>query len=114
MRLTAEQLNHFETFGFLIFRQLLTGEEMALYGREFDTALDSWTDEGQHDRKKRHYASLMEQESPFIASQADDSRFGDVAEHRPLTREGKSAPARHKVGGLDRFQYILEEVLHRT
>ena len=80
MRLTAEQLNHYETFGFLIFRQLLTAKEMARYRSEFNTALDSWTDDGQHDRKKRHYASLMEQESPFIASLADDPRFADVAE----------------------------------
>jgi hypothetical protein len=80
LRLTKQQLNHYETFGFLVFRQLLTADELARYSADFNTGLDSWTEGGQHDRVKRHYASLMEAESPFIASLADDPRFADVAE----------------------------------
>ncbi len=80
MQLTDQQLNHFQTFGFLIFRQLLSPDEIARYGVEFNTGLDTWLDGGEHDRKEPHYASLMEEASPFIASLADDPRFADVAE----------------------------------
>ena len=80
MQLSQQQLNHFETFGFLIFRQLLNAAEVERYSREFNAGLNAWIKGGQHDRKARHYASLMEAHSPFIAGLADDPRFADVAE----------------------------------
>src|SRR5258705_4929147 len=80
MQLTKEQLNHFHTFGFLIFRQLLTPQEMAQYSLEFNRGLDAWLDGKRHDGKTRHYASLMEDVTPFIATLADDPRFVGVAE----------------------------------
>lgn len=80
MKLTQQQLNLFSDFGFLVFRQLLSPEEMEVYSREFNAGLDSWIDGGKHDGKSRHYASLMEEQSPFISSLADDHRFADVAE----------------------------------
>ena len=80
MKLSKEQLNLFHDFGFLVFRQLLSAEEIALYSREFNAGLDSWIDGGKHDGKSRHYASLMEEQSPFIAGLAHDPRFAPVAE----------------------------------
>lgn len=80
MKLSKQQLNHFHVFGFLIFRQLLSDEEMALYSREFNAGLDAWLEGGKHDGKRRHYASLMEENAPFIADLAHDHRFADVAE----------------------------------
>ncbi len=80
MNLSEQQLNLFRDFGFLIFRQLLSPEETAQYSREFNTGLNAWIDGGQHDGKSRHYASLMEEKSPFIAGLAHDPRFVDVAE----------------------------------
>ena len=80
MKLSEQQLSHFRVFGFLIFRQLLSGEEMALYSREFNAGLDAWLDGGKHDGKRRHYATLMEENPPFIAGLAHDHRFADVAE----------------------------------
>ena len=80
MQLTQQRHSHFQTFGFLIFRQLLSPEGLAQYSHEFNAGLDAWIESGRHDRKARHYASLMEKTSPFIASLADDSRFVDVAE----------------------------------
>ena len=80
MNLSEQQLNLFRDFGFLIFRQLLSSEEIAQYSREFNTGLNAWIDGGQHDGKSRHYASLMEEKSPFIAGLAHDPRFADVAE----------------------------------
>jgi len=79
MQLTEQQTNHFETFGFLVFRQLLSAREMETYSREFSAGHDAWLEE-PYDRTKRHYATLMEAASPFIAGLADDPRFGDVAE----------------------------------
>ena len=80
MKLSQQQLNLFNDFGFLVFRGLLSREEMELYSREFNAGLDSWIEGGKHDGKSRHYASLMEEKSPFIAGLADDHRFADVAE----------------------------------
>lgn len=80
MKLSQQQLNLFSDFGFLVFRQLLSPEEMESYSREFNAGLDSWIDGGKHDGKSRHYASLMEEQSPFIAGLANDPRFADVAE----------------------------------
>ena len=64
----------------MIFRQYLSSQEIAQYSREFNTGLNAWLDGGQHDGRVRHYASLMEEISPFIASLADDTRFADAAE----------------------------------
>ena len=36
MRLTLQQHAHFDTFGFLVLRQLLSATEMERYSREFD------------------------------------------------------------------------------
>ena len=80
MHLTDQQLAHFHTFGFVVFRQLLTPAEMNLYDQQFNAGLDAWLDACPHDGKARHYASLMEGASPFIAGLADDPRFADVAE----------------------------------
>ena len=40
MKLSKQQMNLFHDFGFLIFRQLLSAEEMARYSREFNAGLD--------------------------------------------------------------------------
>jgi hypothetical protein len=78
-QLSSEQLNHFWTFGFLIFRQLFSPEEVERYRREFDAGLEAWND-GPHDGATRLWAPLMDSNTPFIASLTDDPRFADVAE----------------------------------
>tara|TARA_Y100000588_G_C14013474_1_gene821018 strand:- start:80 stop:868 length:789 start_codon:yes stop_codon:yes gene_type:complete len=80
MHLTAQQLAHFHTFGFLVFRQLLSPEEVDQYSEQFNAGLDAWLDEPPYDGKGRHYASLMDETSPFISGLADDPRFADVSE----------------------------------
>ena len=80
MLLTHKQLHYFQTFGFLIFRQLLSSTEISLYSRQFNAGLDAWLDGVPYDGKTRHYASLMESASPFIAALADDPRFAEVSE----------------------------------
>ncbi len=80
MQATEQQVNHFRTFGFVIFRQLFTPDELKLYMEEFDRGLDLWLPDGQHDRQKRHYALFTHGHTPFIASLHDDPRFADAAE----------------------------------
>lgn len=80
MRLTPQQHAHFDTFGFLVLRQLLSATEMERYSREFDAGHRAWLGDQPYDGKSRHYTTLMEEHSPYIASLADDPRFADVAE----------------------------------
>jgi ectoine hydroxylase-related dioxygenase (phytanoyl-CoA dioxygenase family) len=80
MQLSEQQLAHFRTFGFLVFRQHLNPDEAARFRREFDAGLDSWIEGRDHDGKARQYASLMEETTPFVAGLAHDPRFAAVAE----------------------------------
>jgi len=79
VQLTQQQQHHFRTFGFLIFRQLFSSDEVASYSREFDAGLGAWIGDmaaGQ----ARVWAPLMDANTPFITSLIDDPRFADVAE----------------------------------
>ena len=87
MQIGKQQLNHFETFGFLVFRQLLSPAEMERFSEEFDCGMQAWLEGEAFDGTQRHYATLMEAASPSIAGLADDPRFGDVAEQL-LGRKG--------------------------
>ena len=81
MTLTEQQLNHFNTFGFLVFRQLFSPQEVRTISREVDTGLDAFLpDDAGHDRKIRHGESLMDANTPFITSLIDDPRLADAAE----------------------------------
>ena len=51
MRLTEQQINHFRTFGFLVFRQLFTPDEWKTYCQEFDLGLDALIPGHKHDGK---------------------------------------------------------------
>ena len=80
IQLIPSQHAHFDTFGFLILRQLSSAAEIERYNREFDAGHRAWLGEQSYDGKSRHYTTLMEEYSLFIASLADDGRFVDVAE----------------------------------
>lgn len=81
MILTEQQLNHFNTFGFLVFRQFFSLEEVRIISREVDTGLDAFLpDDAEHDRNNRHGDSLMDANTPFITSLIDDPRLADAAE----------------------------------
>ena len=42
MKLTEAQMDFYRVFGFLIFRQLLSSDEMVLYNREFNPGIEAW------------------------------------------------------------------------
>ena len=85
MQLTQQQLDFFDAFGFLVFRQLLEPAEMKRYLEEFEVGLDSWHNAGRHDGENRHWAPFLDERTPFITSLIDDPRFAGVAEQ--LLRE---------------------------
>lgn len=86
MKLTQQQLDHFDTFGFVVFRQLFSPGEIQKFSHEFDSELDSWLPDGVHDGKARHYASLMDSNTPFATSLMHDPRIADAAEQLLGTR----------------------------
>jgi hypothetical protein len=73
MKLTGAQLAHFEAFGFLVFRQLLSPAEIATYSAEFDAGFadaqraDEARTAGQPRPEKRTYAGMMGEATPFMA-----------------------------------------------
>lgn len=79
MQLSEQQVSYFRTFGFLIFRQVLTPAEVEQFSGEFDRGLAARLGR-PHDGEKRVWATLMDDDTPFIASLVDDPRFADVAE----------------------------------
>ena len=42
MQMTPQQHAHFDTFGYLVLRRLLSAAEMERYGREFDAGHRAW------------------------------------------------------------------------
>ena len=102
MRLTEQQINHFRTFGFLVFRQLFTPEEWKTYCHEFDLGLDALIPGHKHDGRTRFQANLMDATTPFITSLNDDPRFWETAEQL-LGKEvlGVGGDSNYYVGDTD-------------
>ena len=81
MQLTEQQVNHFNTFGFLILRQQLTAEELERINPEFNAAIESLLPPGaEYDGKTRLGRLFMDADTPTLAALGDDPRFADVAE----------------------------------
>ena len=82
MKLTEQQLSHFDTFGFLIFRQLFSPDEIQTINHEVNSGLNAFLADviPKHDCKERHGDSLMDANTPFIASLIDDPRLAHAAE----------------------------------
>ena len=80
MRLTEQQINHFRTFGFVVFRQFFGAEEWKTYCQEFDLGLDALIPGHRHDGTVRFQANLMDSNTPFVTSLNDDPRFWETAE----------------------------------
>ena len=78
--LTEQQIIHFQTFGFLIFRKLFSPDELTILNAEFDRALESVYRHTPFDGTRRHWVPMMGPETPFFASLLEDSRFCDVTE----------------------------------
>ena len=78
MKLTAAQLNHFNTFGFLVVRECLTEAEMLEYSFEFNRAIDA-IGRVKKGSNTGHYAMMVGSRAPLTARLMEDPRFFDVA-----------------------------------
>lgn len=73
--LTTDQINCFRTFGYLVFRNLFSADELAVINREFDQAMTSQYTHSPYNGTKRHWTVMMDEETPFFASLLEDPRF---------------------------------------
>ena len=78
--LTAEQIAHFKTFGFVILRSVLTKDELKTIQVEFDRRAAVVTSYEPFDGTKRHNFNMMGDDTPFFASLMEDPRFVESAE----------------------------------
>lgn len=78
--LTAAQLNHFDTFGFLLFRGLLTNREIATMTAEMYAELTLTYKNKPFDSTQRHWAPMLSDRTPFFSTLLDDDRFAGIAE----------------------------------
>ncbi len=74
--LTGNQIKHFETFGFLTLRELLTPEEMEVAAKEFNIGMEhaQATTEHRGTRKQFNWTNLGP-DSTFLGSLLEDPRF---------------------------------------
>ncbi len=77
--LTEQQIQHFETFGFLVRRQVFSQEEIDRINEEFDKNLTAIKDEfnkkkDSRSRKWPNWSNLIP-ETPFIANLLEDPRI---------------------------------------
>ncbi len=78
--LSKKQRQHFDSFGFVLLRQLIDAAEMDTLRREFAVGLESKYRHAPFDGTRMHHTYLMESNTPFFASLVEDSRFVTVAE----------------------------------
>jgi len=77
--LTQEQLNHYQTFGFIILRNLFSRDEVAILQTEFDRAAERAAKFIPFDGTQRQSVYFNGQDGPFFVSLTEDPRFVDVA-----------------------------------
>jgi hypothetical protein len=78
--LDEPQVVHFQTFGFLILRQLFTPDEVKILNTEFTNQLEAVYRHAPFNGTKRHWVTMMGPETPFFASLLEDPRFYEPAE----------------------------------
>ena len=76
--LTDEQINFFNEFGFLVFRQLFSLEEMETIGSEAEVALNE-VYQGREGGPQGSWVPLLGPSTPFNASLLEDKRFYSIA-----------------------------------
>ena len=78
--LTQEQVDHFDTFGFIILRNVFTEAELATLNDEFERGLNAAYTDTPFDGSERHWDILTGPDTPFFASLPEDPRYCEVAE----------------------------------
>ena len=76
MSLTPQQLAHYETFGFIIQRGLLSSAEMSALTDEFERKLDTVYSHMPFDDSMRHWSGLcLGDDTPLLLGLTEDPRF---------------------------------------
>jgi ectoine hydroxylase-related dioxygenase (phytanoyl-CoA dioxygenase family) len=78
--LSQQQIQFFQTFGFLVLRRLFTPAEMATMNDEFMRRLEAVYHDRPFDGTTRQGTSLMGPDTPFYASLMEDTRFVTITE----------------------------------
>jgi len=67
-QLTEQQLNQFQTFGFLVFRQLLSRDERKQYSNEFNAAIDHIRRDAETGAPDYHSGLFTKKNTPFTVT----------------------------------------------
>ena len=74
------QIQYFNTFGFLILRNLFTASELETIRAEFEHRSQIASSYDPFDGTKKHNMLMMDDETPFLSSLMEDDRFAGTAE----------------------------------
>ena len=81
MVLSPQQIAHYQAFGFVIVRQVLTPAEQQQLHAEVEQRLDAMYTHRPFDGSERHWSGpMMGDETPFMQGLTEDERFVGVAE----------------------------------
>ena len=73
---TPDQVMHYQTFGYIIMRNVFTPAEIKTMQREFDTAMARTDDFTPTDGESTHtHAIMLGDDTPFFASLNEDQRI---------------------------------------
>ena len=78
--LSEQEVQHFETFGFIVLRQVFGDGELATIADEYERGLNAANEGRPFDGSERHWAPLLGPQTPFFAALPEDPRFYQVAE----------------------------------
>ncbi|MDP6042230.1 MAG: phytanoyl-CoA dioxygenase family protein [Candidatus Latescibacteria bacterium] len=78
--LTEKQIHYFNTFGFVILRQVFTQDELQTINAEYKHRLETAYQHAPFDGTQRHWVPMLESDTPFFANLLEDPRFYEVAE----------------------------------
>ena len=73
--LTDQQLTHYNTFGFVVLRQVFGADELATIEAEYENGLNAAYPHMPFDGSKRHWTNTFGPETPYMASLLEDARF---------------------------------------
>ena len=78
--LRDDQKLFFKTFGYLVFRDFFSGDELDTIHREFDYKLAEQYPGQPYDGSRRYWAPLLDDDTPFFGNLLEDSRFLTIAQ----------------------------------
>ena len=77
--LRDDQILFFRTFGYLVFRDFFSAEELKTIHGEFDYKMTEQYPGQPYDGSRRYWAPLLDDDTPFFAAMLEDFRFLKIA-----------------------------------